>query len=34
MRLRKPNAISHAPERQEKLLAECKRLSGVDLPMP
>jgi len=34
MRLRKPNAITQVPERQEKLLAECKRLSGVDLPMP
>ena len=30
MRLRKPNGITRAAERQEKLLAECARLSGVE----
>lgn len=32
-RLRKPNAITLSPERQDKLLAECERLSGVALPV-
>ncbi len=32
MRLRKPNAAVHDADRQEKLLAECERLSGVALP--
>ncbi len=32
-RPRKPNGIVHSTERQEKLLAECARLSGVDLAM-
>ncbi len=32
MRLRKPNGITQLAERQEKLLAECLRLSGVELP--
>jgi len=31
--LRKPSGATQAPERQERLLAECKRLSGVDLPV-
>jgi len=31
--LRKPSGATPAPERQERLLAECKRLSGVDLPV-
>ncbi len=30
--LRKPSGATHAPERQERLLAECRRLSGIDLP--
>ena len=30
--LRKPNAATHDVHRQEKLLAECERLSGVALP--
>ena len=32
MQLRKPNGITQSTERQEKLLAECARLSGVELP--
>ena len=32
MRLRKPNGITQSAERQDKLFAECARLSGVDLP--
>jgi len=31
--LRKPSGATQAPERQERLLAECRRLSGVDLPI-
>ncbi len=31
--LRKPSGATHAPERQDRLLAECKRFSGVDLPI-
>ncbi len=31
--LRKPSGATQAPERQERLLAECRRLSGVDLPV-
>ena len=30
-RLRKPNAATHDAKRQDKLLAECERLSGVTL---
>ncbi len=32
MRLRKPNSAAHDAARQEKLLAECQRLSGVGFP--
>ncbi len=32
-RLRKPNAATHDAGRQDKLLAECERLSGVSLPV-
>ena len=32
--LRKPHGATRMPERQEHLLAECRRLSSVDLPMP
>jgi NAD(P)-dependent dehydrogenase (short-subunit alcohol dehydrogenase family) len=32
MRLKKPNAATRDVERQERLLAECGRLSGADLP--
>ena len=32
MQLRTPNRETYDPELQEILLAECKRLSGVDLP--
>ena len=31
--LRKPNSITQSAERQEKLLAECARLSGVELSL-
>jgi NAD(P)-dependent dehydrogenase (short-subunit alcohol dehydrogenase family) len=33
MRLRAPSPVTHDPELQDRLLAECKRLSGVDLPV-
>ena len=32
MRLRAPNPVTQDPKLQERLLAECKRLSGVELP--
>lgn len=32
MRQRKPNKATGDPETQERLLTECKRLSGVELP--
>jgi hypothetical protein len=32
MRLRAPNPASRNVERQDELLAACKRLSGVELP--
>lgn len=31
---RKPHGATGAPELQDRLLAECRRLSGVDLPPP
>jgi NAD(P)-dependent dehydrogenase (short-subunit alcohol dehydrogenase family) len=33
MRLRAPNPVTHDQELQERLLAECNRVSGVDLPI-
>ena len=33
MRLRVPNPVTHDQELQERLLAECNRVSGVDLPI-
>jgi hypothetical protein len=33
MRLRAPNPATHDQELQERLLAECNRVSGVDLPI-
>jgi hypothetical protein len=32
MQLRAPNPVTQDPKLQERLLAECKRLSGVELP--
>ena len=29
---RKPNTATHDPALQDRLLAECSRLSGVELP--
>jgi len=31
-KLRAPNSATRDPERQEKLLDECRRFSGVELP--
>jgi hypothetical protein len=33
MRLQAPNPATHHPELQDRLLAECKRVSGMDMPV-
>ena len=32
MKLRKPNPVARDPEKQEKLLAACREVSGVEMP--
>lgn len=31
-RLRKPSGVVHDQSRQDRLLAECMRISGIELP--